>query len=80
MIGEFDMLLTQKLANGYKRANKKTKSEILTGYCSLTEVSRNTASKRFSKEIRNIYPRVFLNTIKYNKHGPKISLTVSIRR
>jgi len=51
MIGEFDMELTQKLANGYKKANKKRKGEILTEYCSLTEVSRNTASKRFQKEI-----------------------------
>lgn len=70
MIGEFDMELTQKLANGYKKANKKRKGEILTEYCSLTEVSRNTASKRFQKEINNVYPRVF-PTNKYKKRGPR---------
>ncbi len=58
MIGGFDMKLTQKLAKQYQKANKKTKGQILSQYCRLTEVSRNTASKRFSKEIRNVYPRV----------------------
>lgn len=70
MIGEFDMELTKKLANGYKKANKRRKGEILTEYCSLTDVSRNTASKRFSKEINNVYPRVF-PTNKYKKRGPR---------
>ena len=71
MIGEFDMQLTQKLAKEYKRANKQRKGEILTEYCSLTEVSRNTASKRFCKEIRNIYSRVFPTQNRYRKRGPK---------
>ena len=53
---EFDMKLTQKLAKQYHKANKKTKGQILSQYCRLTEVSRNTASKRFSKQIRNVYP------------------------
>ncbi len=71
MIGAFDMHLTKKLANGYKMANKKRKGEILTEYCSLTEVSRNTASKRFQKEIREVYPRVFPRRDKLRKRGPK---------
>jgi hypothetical protein len=58
MIGGSDMKLTQKLAKQYQTANKKTKGQILSQYCRLTEVSRNTASKRFSKQIRNVYPRV----------------------
>lgn len=55
---EFDMKLTQKLAKQYHKANKKIKGQILSQYCRLTEVSRNTASKRFSKQIRNVYPIV----------------------
>ncbi|HEX3035425.1 MAG TPA: hypothetical protein VHT73_09870 [Thermodesulfobacteriota bacterium] len=59
MIGDFDMKLTQKLLGQYKRASKKMKGQILTEYCQLTEVSRNTASKRFRKQIiKSIYPRV----------------------
>jgi hypothetical protein len=59
MVGDFDMELTQKLLGRYKRASKKMKGQILTEYCQLTEVSRNTASKRFRKQIiRGIYPRV----------------------
>jgi hypothetical protein len=71
MIGAFDMELTKKLANGYKRANKRRKGEILTEYCSLTDVSRNTASKRFRKEIRDVYPKVFPRRDKFRKRGPK---------
>ena len=62
MIGAFDIQLTQKLAKEYKRANKKRKGEMLTEYCLLTEVSRNTSSKRFCKEIRDVYPRVLPKT------------------
>ena len=69
MIGEFDMKLTQKLAKQYQKANKKTKGQILSQYCRLTEVSRNTASKRFSKEIRNVYPRVLPS--RSNRPGAK---------
>jgi len=71
MIGAFDMQLTKKLANGYKKASKQTKGEILTEYCLLTEVSRNTASKRFRKEIIDVYPRVFPRRDKQSKRGPK---------
>jgi hypothetical protein len=71
MIGAFDMQLTQKLAKEYKKSTRKRKGEILKEYCLLTEVSRNTASKRFCKEIRNVYPRVFPKENKYTKRGPK---------
>jgi hypothetical protein len=71
MIGAFDMQLTQKLAKEYKKSPKKRKGEILKEYCLLTEVNRNTASKRFCKEIRNVYPRVFPKENKYTKRGPK---------
>lgn len=71
MIGAFDMQLTQKLAKEYKKANKKRKSEILTEYCFLTDTSRNTGSKRFCNEIRNVYPRVLPKTIRCRKRGPK---------
>ncbi|HSE83346.1 MAG TPA: hypothetical protein VLB01_02215, partial [Thermodesulfobacteriota bacterium] len=71
MIGDFDMKLTQKLLNRYKRASKKMKGQILTEYCQLTEVSRNTASKRFRKQrIKGIYPRV-LPPGAVKKPGPK---------
>src|SRR3989304_1645392 len=71
MIGVFDMQLTQKLAKEYKKASKKGKGEMLTEYCLLTEVSRNTSSKRFCKEIRDVCPRVLPKTTKYRKRGPR---------
>jgi len=71
MIGAFDMQLTQKLAKEYKKASKKRKGEMLTEYCFLTDVGRNTASKRFCKEIRDVYPRVLPKATKYRKRGPK---------
>ncbi len=54
MIGDFDMKLTQKLLGQYKRASKKMKGQILKEYCQLTEINRNTASKRFRKQIIKI--------------------------
>ena len=69
MIGDFDMKLTQKRAKQYQNANKKTKSAIITDYCYLTQITRNTASKRFCKEIKNIYPRLLPLT--YKTRGPK---------
>ena len=79
MIGEFDMQLTKKLSRGYRSANKKRKGEILTEYCLLTEVSRNTASKRFQKEIRDVDPKVFPRRDKLRRGGPKNKLN-SIHR
>jgi len=71
MIAAFDMKLTQSMATEYNKAIKQRKGEILSEYCRLTEVSRNTASKRFCKEIRNVYARVFPKENKYTKRGPK---------
>lgn len=71
MVGDFDMKLTHKLLGQYKRASKKMKGQILTEYCQLTETSRNTASKRFRKQImKSIYPRV-LPPRAVKKPGPK---------
>jgi hypothetical protein len=70
MIGGFDMKLTQKLSRQYHKTKKKTKGQILSEYCRLTEVSRNNASKRFCKQAKNIYPRV-LSTGVGNRRGPK---------
>lgn len=71
MVGDFDMKLTQKLLGQYKNGSKKMKGLILTEYCQLTEVSRNTASKRFRKQIiKSIYPRV-LPSRAVKKPGPK---------
>lgn len=71
MIGDFDMKLTQKLVGQYRGANKKTKGLILTEYCQLTETTRNTASKRFRKQIiKSIYPRVLPPRVA-KKPGPK---------
>jgi len=55
MIGVSDMKLTQKLARDYNKEAKKKKGQILTEYCMLTEISRNTASKRFCKVTKNRY-------------------------
>lgn len=70
MIGGFDMKLTQKLAKQYHKANKKTKGQILSQYCRLTEVSRNTASKRFCEQTKNVYPRVLPSGVA-KRRGPK---------
>ena len=66
----FDMELTQRLGAEYKKASKKDRGDIITRYCRLTTVSRNLASKRFRKTIKDIYPQV-LNTKKIpgKKHG-----------
>ena len=68
----FDMELTQRQAAEYKKATKKDRGGIITRYCKLTTVSRNLASKRFRKAIKDIYPRV-LNTkrIPGKKQGRK---------
>ncbi len=71
MIGAFDMKLTQRIATEYNKAIKQRKGEILSEYCRLTEVSRNTASKRFCKEIRNVYPRALPSTTPHRRRGPK---------
>ena len=71
MIGVFDMKLTQRMATEYNKAIKWRKGEILSEYCRLTEVSRNTASKRFCKEIRNVYPRALPSTTPHRRRGPK---------
>jgi hypothetical protein len=71
MIGDFDMKLTQKLTKRYKDASRKTKSAMITEYCQLTQTSRNTASKRFCKQIKNPYPRALPSTTTPNKRGPK---------
>src|SRR5882724_4863849 len=68
---DFDMKLTQKLAKQYQNSGKKIKWQIISQYCQLTDVSRNTASKRFHRQvIRSIYPRVLPST-KHNRKGPK---------
>jgi len=71
MKGVFDMELTKRLSTEYRSANKKRKGKILTEYCSLTEVSKNTASKRFQKQIRDVYPRVFPRRDRLRKRGPR---------
>jgi hypothetical protein len=70
MIGDFDMKLTHKLLGQYKRASKKTKGLILTEYCKLTQTSRNTASKRFRKQIRDVYPIVLSSKATAKRRGP----------
>jgi len=69
-MNHFEMELTQRQAQGYRRATKKEKGEILGQYCRLTGVTRNLASKRFRKVIRDIKPRV-LKTASKKKTGRK---------
>lgn len=57
----FDMELTQRQAKEYLRVTKKQKGKIISQYCKLTHVSRNLASKRFRKVIRDIHPLVLKN-------------------
>lgn len=71
----FDMELTQRQAQEYKRATKTEKGEILNQYCKLTDVTRNLASKRFRVAIRNLKPRVLKVTKKKRKAGRKAKYT-----
>jgi hypothetical protein len=66
-MNHFDMELTQRQAKKYKRATKKQKGAIITQYCQLTGVTRNLASKRFRKVLRDIHPWV----LKANKPSGK---------
>ena len=79
MIGAFDMKLTQKLAKQYQKANKKIKGQILSQYCHLTEVSKNTASKRFRKQLNNVYPRVLPSATSKRRGRKKNFHSVHIR-
>ncbi|PIZ48034.1 hypothetical protein COY32_00720, partial [candidate division WWE3 bacterium CG_4_10_14_0_2_um_filter_41_14] len=69
----FDMELTQRQANDYKKAYKKDRSVLLDRYCHITGVSRNLASKRFRKIIRNEKPHVL--KVKKKKAGRKAIYT-----
>ncbi|WP_022856162.1 hypothetical protein [Thermodesulfobacterium thermophilum] len=47
---EFQMKLLEKLAPQYKQAkSKKLKSQILSQFCELTQLSREAAKKRFQR-------------------------------
>jgi len=70
-MNHFDMELTQRQAKKYRKSTKKQKGKIITRYCELTGVSRNLASKRFRKVMRNIYPRVFKDESPKKKRGRK---------
>jgi len=73
-VTNFDMELTQRKALEYQKSNKKQKGEILSRYCSLTGATRNLASKRFQKTIRDFKPRVL------QTHPPKESRATRARR
>lgn len=77
MINHFDMELTQRQAQEYKKATKKKKGEILSRYSKLTGVKRDTARKRFKKVIRGFKPRVLSQAKrdKDRKRGPKVKYT-----
>lgn len=71
MIGDFDMKLTQKLTKRYKDSVREIRSAMITEYCQLTQTTRNTASKRFCKQIRNPYPLALPSIPSANRRGPK---------
>lgn len=74
-MNHFDMELTQRQAEKYKRETKKERGEIITRYCELTGVSRNLASKRFRKVLRDIHPRVLNDKRPGKKRGRKSTYT-----
>lgn len=81
MISHFDMELTQKQARKYKKGSKKVKGKIISRYCELTGISRNLASKRFCKVIRNPKPRIFKSKKgSGKKRGPKPKYTAVHRK
>jgi len=71
MNNNFDMELVKRQVNKYKKATKKEKGKLLTEYCQLTRVSRNLASKRFVKEMRNIYPKALPVNKETGRRGRK---------
>lgn len=70
MIKDFDMELIAKLIKEYTRASKKKKGEILTQYCKLTAIERETAIKRFSRYVTRSGKRK-KNKRTVNRKGPK---------
>ena len=76
----FDMELTQRQAKEYSRLTKSKKGEIISQYCKLTKVSRNLASKRFSKVMRNIHPRVLKKVSKKRGRKPKYTMHKKVIR
>lgn len=68
------MQLTQREAIEYKKANKVKKGKMLTRYCKVTGVNRNTASKRYRKVIKDRYPRI-LKKGQGKKRGRKSTYT-----
>jgi len=73
MEAEFSMQITQIYAKKYKIANKKKKGEILSEYCQTFNITRNLASKRIRKTIREIYPVALKTSSKIvKKRGPKV--------
>lgn len=73
MEAEFSMQITQIYAKKYKNARKKNKGVILSEYCETFKVTKNLASKRFRKTIREIYPVALKRTVTIvKKRGPKI--------
>lgn len=83
MITDFDMKLTGKLLSQYKKSNKKEKGQILAKYRQLTGVNKNTAAKRFRKQIKNPYPRILSGKDKKSrrkKRGPKKKYTAVHQR
>ena len=73
-MNNFDMELTQKQAQEYKRSTKRQRSTIIDRYCKLTGVCRNVASKRFRKVVRNEKPEV-LKKSAGKKRGRKPTYT-----
>ncbi len=51
MLRGFDMELLKRFLNKYRGTNKREKGMVLTDYCRLTGVKRDTASKRFRQYI-----------------------------
>jgi len=73
MEAEFSMPITQIYAKKYKIANKKKKGKILSEYCEAFKVTRNLASKRIRKTIREIYPVALKTSSKIvKKRGSKV--------
>lgn len=70
-MNHFDMELTQRQAQAYRKAAKKQKGEIISRYCELTGVSRNLAGKRFRKALSQLRPRILEGRGVGKKRGRK---------
>jgi hypothetical protein len=69
---EFDMELTMRFLKMYQKADKKGRGEMLSQYCSLIDISRDAAIKRFNRQLMLSPPTKKADTYKCRRGRPSV--------